>query len=195
MENSFLNTILTKDKELLIYLNNLGNEQWDSLWFFITNQLNWIPLYIIILFFIYKKLGVKRTIFVFLFIALLIAFSDQITNLVKNHIGRLRPCNTPELTSFLREFTYKPRGLSFWSGHAATSTTFTVFVILLLRKTYKYIYFLLLFPLVFGFSRIYLGVHYPIDVASGYVAGAIMGSLLFMLFKFLFEKVFKEKLI
>ena len=57
------------------------------------------------------------------------------------------------------------------------------FIILLLKPYYKYIWLLLLFPLFFGYSRIYLGVHYPIDILVGYMAGVFFGSLFYLLQK------------
>ncbi len=189
--NSFLKSIISIDRELLIYLNNLGVESWDFIWLKITNQLNWIPLFIIVLILIAKKFGIKKTIFTLLFITIFVAFSDQFTNLVKGITGRIRPCNTEDLKEYLRPFSYKPHGYSFWSGHASLSTTFTIFTILLLRKTYKFIYLMLFFPLVFGYSRIYLGVHYPLDVTIGYLSGILLGVSFYKIYKFLYMKIFK----
>lgn len=194
MENSFLESIVNKDKEVLIYLNNLGSEQWDAFWLFITNQFNWVPLFALILFLIFKRFGLKKGIFTLLFLVVLVAFSDQFTNLIKNLTERTRPCNVSELQEYLRQFSYKPGGKSFWSGHASLSTTFTTFIILIFRKHYKFIYFLVLFPIVFGYSRIYLGVHFPVDVTCGYLSGIFFGYLFYKLFQFLFLRVFKEKL-
>lgn len=193
-ENNFLEGIIAKDKELLIYLNSFGNEQWDGFWLYITNQFHWVPLFIVILILMYFKFGVKKLLFALLFIAAMIAFSDQLTNLVKNSTDRLRPCNTPGVKELIRYFSYRPRGFSFWSGHAGVSTIFTTFTILVLRNKYKFIYALILFPMVFGYSRIYLGVHYPIDIMTGYIMGLIIGFGFYKLFKFSYTKVFKEVL-
>ncbi|CAL2081884.1 phosphatase PAP2 family protein [Tenacibaculum sp. 190524A05c] len=190
-----MDSIISKDAELLIFLNNLGNEKWDSFWLTITNQFNWVPLFVIILLLIFWRFGLKKTLFTLLFITVLVAFSDQFTNLIKNTTGRLRPCNTLELQEYLRQFSYKPRGYSFWSGHASLSTTFTVFIILLLRSRFKFIYLLVLFPMVFGYSRVYLGVHYPGDITVGYISGIVFGTLFYKLYSFLYSKIFKEQLV
>ena len=163
-----LDRLLQIDSELLIFLNNLGSEQWDGFWLALTNQFHWSPLFALLLFLIFKKFGWKNGGLILLFLVVLITFSDQFTNFIKNTFERLRPCNTEEVLQQIREFNYKPTSYSFYSGHAASSMTFSFFVILLLKKHYKYIGFLVIFPLLFGYSRIYLGVHYPGDILAGY---------------------------
>lgn len=176
-----IESLLQKDTELLIFLNNLGSEQWDGFWLALTNQFHWSPLFVFLLFLIYRKFGWKNGIVMTLFLVVLVAFSDQFTNFIKHSFERLRPCNTEGVFEQLRSFTYRPGGYSFYSGHASLSMTFTVFLILLLKKHYKYIVFLIMFPLLFGYSRIYLGVHYPVDIVTGYLAGILSGFLFYKL--------------
>ena len=181
--------IIQKDKELLIYLNNLGTENWDTLWLGITHQFNWAPLFIFIIFLVIKNFGWKRGGVVIISMILLVAFSDQFTNLIKNSVERLRPNNDPEIKHLLRIFI-KPQSFSFMSGHATTSTFFSVFTVLLLRDKYKYIYFILLFPLVFSYSRVYLGVHFPIDISVGIIIGTLFANLYFIVYKKVDRKIF-----
>lgn len=181
--------IIQLDKELLIFLNNLGSEPWDGLWLAITNQLNWAPLFVFIIYLTIKSFGWKRGGFMVLFMILLVAFSDQFTNLIKNSTERLRPINDPEIKDILRTLI-QPQSYSFMSGHATTSTFFSVFVVLLLKEKYKYIYLLLFFPLIFSYSRLYLGVHFPIDVSVGIIVGILFANLYFFLFKKLDNKIF-----
>ncbi len=178
-----LDRLLQIDTELLIFLNNLGSKQWDGFWLALTNQFHWSPLFALLLFLIFKKFGWKNGGLILLFLVVLITFSDQFTNFIKNTFERLRPCNTEGVLQQIREFNYKPTSYSFYSGHAASSTTFSFFVILLLKKHYKYIGFLVIFPLLFGYSRIYLGVHYPVDILAGYLAGLFFGYLFYVLQK------------
>ena len=181
--------IIQLDKELLIFLNNLGSEPWDGLWLAITNQLNWAPLFVFIIYLTIKSFGWKRGGFMVLFMILLVAFSDQFTNLIKNSTERLRPINDPEIKDMLRTLI-QPQSYSFMSGHATTSTFFSVFVVLLLKEKFKYIYLLLFFPLIFSYSRLYLGVHFPIDVSVGIIVGILFANLYFFLFKKLDNKIF-----
>ena len=108
------------DKDLLVYLNGLGNETWDPFWLYITHQINWWPLFLIVLFLLYKKLSIKQLLLLLVTLTLFFTFTDQMTNLVKNTTMRYRPVNDPELTDIIRNI----RGSSSWSyfsGHASNS--------------------------------------------------------------------------
>lgn len=181
--------IIQKDKILLTFLNNLGSDNWDFLWLTITNQLSWSPLFIFVIYLVFKKFGWRRGGFALLSMVLLVAFSDQFTNLIKNTFERLRPNNDPEIKYLLRTLI-NPQSYSFMSGHATTSTFFSVFVILLLRKHYKYIYMIVFFPLVFSYSRLYLGVHFPLDILVGILIGILFANLYFLLFKKIEKRLF-----
>lgn len=187
-------SILHTDQEILIYLNNLGSKQWDSFWMSITNQFNWIPLFLLVIFLVVKTYGWKRGGFLIVSMIVLVAFSDQFTNLIKNTTQRLRPNNDPSINYLLRTI-YSPKGYSFMSGHATTSTFFTIYVLLLLKKFFKkYLFLLLLFPLVFSYSRLYLGVHFPIDVLTGISIGCLLAILYFKGITIIFKKIFKSSI-
>ena len=182
-----LEKILTLDTELLVYLNGLGSPAYDGLWLFITRQSNWIPLFILLLYVIYKKLGVKQTLYLLLFITVIVAITDQTTNLFKNGFQRLRPCNNPEINTVIRVVQVR-NSFSFFSGHAANSMASTMFVFLIIRKFYKNTYLLFLFPLIFAYSRIYLGLHFPGDILTGYLFGGTFGFMFYKSYMFFGKK-------
>ncbi|WP_233130952.1 phosphatase PAP2 family protein [Polaribacter tangerinus] len=184
-----IESIIDKDKELLIFLNNLGSEFWDPLWLTITNQLYWSPLFIFIFYLIIKFYGWKNGLFIIFSMILLVAFSDQFTNLIKNSVARLRPNNDPEIQHLLRTLI-NPSSYSFMSGHATTSTFFSVYVVLLLRKKVKNIYLILLFPAIFSYSRLYLGVHFPIDIVVGIFIGVLFANVYFRIYKSIHKSAF-----
>jgi undecaprenyl-diphosphatase len=181
--------LIQKDKQLLIYLNSLGSEQWDPMWLFITNQLNWAPLFLLMIFLLFKNLGWKKGGFLFLFLIVMVAFSDQFTNLIRGIFERLRPNNDTSINDVLRTLI-TPQSYSFTSGHATTSTTFSVFMFLLFRDKYTYIRLIFIFPLVFAYSRLYLGVHFPIDILCGATVGTVIGITFFKAHAFLQRKLF-----
>lgn len=182
--------ILQKDQELLIYLNNLGSEFWDPIWLGITNQFYWTPLFVLIFYLTIKTFGWKKGLFTIVMMIILVALSDQFTNLVKNTVMRIRPNNDSLIKLSLKELL-NPQSYSFYSGHAATSSVFTVFVILTLKKHLKYIWLMVFFPLVFSYSRLYLGVHYPIDILTGLLMGTLLGLLYYKLYVMLTQYYFK----
>lgn len=181
--------ILSLDKQLFIFLNSLGSETYDGLWLFITKQFNWIPLFILLLYIIFKELGKKQTLYLLLFVAILLLFTDQITNVFKNGFQRLRPCNNPEINSFIR-IVQSRSSFSFFSGHAANSMAVATFLYFLLKNKFKHFWVLFLWPLIFAYSRIYLGLHYPLDIICGYLFGAILGFFIFKIYRKAQKKYF-----
>jgi undecaprenyl-diphosphatase len=184
-----LEKIQELDSNLLIYLNSLGSETFDPLWLIITKQLYWTPVFLLMFFLIYRKIGGKQTLYLLLFIAVLIAFTDQTTNLFKNTFQRLRPCNNPDINTIIRVVQSR-KSYSFFSGHAANTMAVATFLFFVLKRHFKYLVFLFLWPLIFAYSRIYLGLHYPGDILSGYFFGALFGFLMFKLYQNLKPKYF-----
>lgn len=180
-----LEKIISLDKELFLFLNGLGSPAFDPSWQFITKQVNWTPFFLLVFYLIYKKLGLKNLGIIILFIAFLILICDQTANLFKYTFERLRPCNDLQIKDSIRVVKQSDT-FSFFSGHATNSMATTVFVYLIMRKHYKHIYLFFLFPLIFAYSRIYLGLHFPGDILAGYTFGATSG--------FLFYKVYQKKI-
>ena len=134
---SFLDKIIQYDKELLVFINTMGSENWDGFWLAITNQLSWIPLYLLFFYLIFKALGWKKGLGLILLTALLVTFSDQFTVFLKNYFERLRPNRDPSINEIIR-ILKNNSSFSFVSGHATTSTAVTLMMHLTLKKYYKY---------------------------------------------------------
>ena len=176
-----LEKIIDLDKELLVYLNSLGSERWDWLWLIITKQLYWAPIFLLVFYWLQKKIGWKKFGFYVLFIAVMILICDQTVNLFKYSFERLRPCNDTEINGIIR-LVKTSKSFSFFSGHATNSMASTVMTFMILKRYYKHAYWLFLFPLIFAYSRIYLGLHFPTDILTGYAFGAIAGFMGYKLY-------------
>lgn len=179
-----LDSLIELDKNLLIYLNSLGTPAFDGFWLFITKQLNWIPVFIFLLYLTFKNLGWRNTVLVIIMLSLLITLTDQTTNLFKNTVQRLRPLNNPDIAGFVRGFKYSS-SYSFFSGHASNSMACAFFLYHVLKPHVKHMWIIFLWPLIFAYSRIYLALHYPGDILSGFVWGIFTSSLLLILYRFL----------
>jgi undecaprenyl-diphosphatase len=186
-----LEKIISIDKELFVFLNGLGSETFDPLWLFITKQSSWIPLFIFLLYLVYKKLGTKQTLIVIIFVAVLLTVNNTITELFKSTFQRLRPCNDPEIKDIIRSVKTSST-FSFFSGHSSNTMAVFVFLYSIFKKKYKYFWVLILWPLVFAYSRIYLGLHFPTDILAGYTCGIITGCITFIIYQIIQLKYFPK---
>ncbi|MFD2600507.1 phosphatase PAP2 family protein [Flavobacterium suzhouense] len=187
-----LDKLVNLDRDVFVYLNSFGSEFFDPFWEFITKQQNWIPVFAIIAYLTFKRLGWRHALLVVGMIAVLIAFTDQTTNLFKNGFQRLRPGNNPEIAGIIRAVQHR-RSFSFISGHAANSMAAAFFLYKVLRPYLKYMVFFFLWPLIFAYSRIYLGLHYPGDILVGYAWGIFTAWLVLKLYVYLRDKYFPQK--
>lgn len=187
-----LKKVLLWDRDIFVYLNSLGIEKYDGFWSTITDITTWIPLYLLFIFlFFYKTSFRDGLIKVVTFIALIV-FVLLITYITKNYVARLRPNNDLEINTLIR-ILKSPTDYSFFSGHAASSFSITLLVFLLLRKRYKWTILFFIWPILFATSRIYVGVHFPVDILVGVIVGLFSGFLFYKLHK-VFEKRFVQNL-
>ncbi|MCL5128085.1 MULTISPECIES: phosphatase PAP2 family protein [unclassified Algibacter] len=189
-----IDQLLHYDTELFVFLNNLGSEPWDGLWLAITDKLTFIPLYAILLYLLYKKFGLKSMLVFVVVIALMVTFTDQITNVFKRGFQRPRPCGAEDLIGRVRFIAVRCGKYGFFSGHASNTMGAAVFAGLMLKPFYKNLIFIMLFwSGVVAFSRIYVGVHYPLDILCGLTFGAFSGFIFYKLAKYLLNRFIKPE--
>ncbi len=175
--------ILTADTDLFLFLNNLHNSFFDVIMAYVSAKLTWVPLYAIILFFIFKTFKIKKGFIIFILIILAITLADQTSvHLFKNVFQRLRPCFSPDIKNILHTVSLPGGQYGFVSSHAANSFAFAAFS-LLVFKNRNYTIFILVWATIVSYSRIYLGVHYPLDILGGALLGSFISYLLYNLSK------------
>lgn len=175
-------TIHSFDIKYLVYLNNLGTSFFDPFWLFVTNEVAWVPAFVLILLALYQKFNAEMALKILMYTLLLLAVNLILTELVKELIARVRPNNNRALIHELRILT-TPSNYSFFSGHASSSFSVTLFLVLTLRKHFRKIHVLWIWPVLFVYSRIYVGVHYPSDLLAGSIFGLLLASLFFKMYQ------------
>lgn len=188
-----IDQILQYDTDLFIYLNSLGSPTWDSFWLAYTGKFNWIPFYAVLLYLIFRQIGKKPMIITVVVVFLMILVTDQTTNLFKHSLHRLRPCHLAQIIEKMRLVRSGCGGqYGFFSGHASNTMAAAVFIGLMLKNRFKYIlYILIVWGFLMAYSRVYIGVHYPLDITIGMLFGALLGFAFYKLNLFLMKKILK----
>ena len=186
--------ILKLDSKLFLYLNNLGTPEFDSFWATLSKiEANILMyLFLICLFFYVQKIRPKfLNVFYLIFvIALMITITDQGANFFKDSFQRLRPCYNESIKDTLRLVKENCGGkYGFFSAHASNSFSLAIFFGLLLKNRIRYIILItIVYASLISYSRIYLGVHFPIDIIIGSSFGLCVG---FIMYSFVYLKFLK----
>ncbi|UJH68144.1 phosphatase PAP2 family protein [Allomuricauda sp. SCSIO 65647] len=175
-----LEKLLQWDRDTFIYLNGLGIEAHDAFWSIVTQTSTWIPLFLLFGYLLVSKYGRQEGVYRILTILLMVALVLIVTKLTKEWVGRLRPNNDTEINTLIR-ILKSPDDYSFFSGHAATSFSITLLAFLFLRERLRWTALFFAWPIVFSMSRIFVGVHYPIDILTGMFFGLLSAFLFYRL--------------
>jgi undecaprenyl-diphosphatase len=175
---SLLERIIQIDTSLFYILNNKAtNVVFDFLMPILTNLDYWkIPLAMIVV--LLAIFGKRKGRVAVVLLVLGVALSDQICNtVVKPLVGRIRPCNVLENVRLLVNGT---KSLSFPSSHATNIFTGT----LILSSIYRRLKIpLIIIATLVAYSRIYVGVHYPLDVLIGSLLGILSALITISIYR------------
>ena len=161
------------DTNLFLFINGAHASFFDSFMFLVSNKLVWIPLYASVLYVLIRHWK-KEAIWLVLALILCIVISDQISSgILKDLVKRLRPSHAEDLKGLVHLVKgYAGGKYGFASSHASNAAGFALLSALLLKRRI-YTYSIVAWAFITGYSRIYLGVHYPLDILGGFLIGAL----------------------
>jgi undecaprenyl-diphosphatase len=176
------------DQQIFLFLNSFNSPFWDQVMSVISGTVTWLPLYLAILIYLGVKLR-KKFLILILTIIIAVTLSDQISVLIKNSVHRFRPCHEPSLEGMVHLVKGYCGGLyGFVSSHASNSFMVAMLCLLLIRHRW-FTWFIIIWAMVIGYSRIYLGVHYPGDVICGSILGMLIGWGIFLFYRYIDRKL------
>ncbi len=187
---SILEGIQQIDQSLLLYLNSFHNNFWDKAITIFTSTEIWIPFYLLIVYMIIKTYK-KNSIYILILIALSIVVSDQFSGLIKNSVQRLRPTHDPVLGDLVHNIYNRGGMFGYFSAHAANAFTIAI-IAARLFKNHLFTILIFMWAIMVSYTRIYLGLHYPGDILTGWIWGILSGLAFYQLMVFIQEKYFKS---
>jgi undecaprenyl-diphosphatase len=173
-----LQYLLEFDKELFLLLNGFHNDRLDPLMYYASLTKVWIPVYLIIAFFVIKKYR-NDSWAPLLGIFLTIVIADQTAStILKPLFQRLRPSHEPSLEQLVHTvYGYRGGKFGFASSHAANVFGAGFFIWWALKPKWYFIVMWFAWAGFVSYTRIYLGVHYPLDIFTGVVVGLVAAAL------------------
>ena len=183
-----METLINFDRNLFLILNGMHSDFMDIVMYWVAERFIWLPLYVFLAIFLVRKFG-NQGYFMIVFTVLLILISDQGSVLIKYAFERLRPCHDESLAFLVHTVKNKCGGkFGFVSSHAANSMALFTYLWLLARNSNKWVTRItLLWLLLVGYCRVYMGVHFPADIAGGWIVGVIAAFITYIIYRLIFD--------
>ena len=187
-------TIQNIDFQVLQWFNGSNNVILDQLALVLTSGFTWIPLYVVLFIVVMRNNETMMQIGLVVGAALLcILFADGFSDgIIKPLAERWRPSNDPLVKYSVQVVdNLRMKDYSFCSAHAANTMSLAVFFSLLVRSRMLTIT-MIVWSLVNCWTRLYLGVHYPLDIATGLLLGSVVGFLVYLLYHRMYRRISPE---
>lgn len=179
------------DEDLFLWLNSFHTDWLDVINFQLSQTYTWLPFYAILIFFIYK-VEQKNSWWVIGGVALTILISDQFTSgFMKPFFERLRPCHDERWDGIIHNYLRCGGLYGFASSHAANTFGLAAFLNLKMKGKLRFLPWLFLWAAVISYTRIYLGVHYPLDILVGAIVGVAAGLISWFVIVFVRREILK----
>lgn len=148
--------------------------------FLCSEVLIWVPFYAAILYAAIRRWKIE-SIWIILSLVLCIVLADQTSDFFKDWFMRPRPSREAVLQGLVHTVNgYTGGKYGFVSAHAANSFGFALLSSMIFRqKTFSY--FVFTWAIIVSYTRIYLGVHYPMDIIGGMLIGFISALICYFL--------------
>lgn len=186
-----IQSILDLDRNLLLWINGSDSIFFDRWMCLLTSGLTWIPLYIALLYMVVKNNETMSQILLIIGCSCLcVLLADGVADyIVKPLVGRWRPSNDPILKYTVRVVDdMRGSDYGFFSAHAANTFSIALFFCLLVRSKLLSVS-LILWSFVNCYTRMYLGLHYPIDILCGILWGGIVGCLSYYIYTKIYKRI------
>ena len=187
-------TIQNIDFQVLQWFNGSNNVILDQLALVLTSGFTWIPLYVVLFIVVMRNNETMMQIGLVVGAALLcILFADGFADgIIKPLAERWRPSNDPLVKYSVQVVdNLRMKDYSFCSAHAANTMSIAVFFSLLVRSRMLTIT-MIVWSLVNCGTRLYLGVHYPLDIATGLLLGSVVGFLVYLFYHRMYRRISPE---
>ena len=188
------------DQDITLWINSIHYWISDDIWVMFSSKTVWIPFYLILIAFIWLRMGWRKALVIYSAIILTILFGDQLSNMLKHAVGRLRPCYDMDmLGGGLRILESKGGYYGFYSSHASNAFGLAAASVIAFRNdkthTYRtYAVCVYIWALLVATSRIFVGKHYFGDVLVGSFVGILFGTVISLAANYLIGKyIVKEK--
>jgi undecaprenyl-diphosphatase len=185
-----LESLIDLDQTLLLWFNGSDSLFLDRFVELLTSGLTWIPLYIALFYLVVKNNETMVQIALVMGCAgLCILLADGMADgIVKPLVARPRPSMDPYIKYVVNVVdNQRGSGFSFFSAHAANTMSLAVFFSLLVRNR-LFNTVMIIWSLLNCWTRLYLGLHYPVDILCGMVWGVIAGLISYLVFYKLYFK-------